>query len=153
MATDIFLADDGRADAAIGAPPPEPDDPVIWLPRLVGDALAWSANPTADAVDMFLDLRALAHDDYSAHVEPDTDVHPLTSVHVCDDTIEQPTPDQMAFAYFAEFGASATDGPYAALLYATFRRGTDGRWRLLTTPHPLDGSVTGAGCGVPVPHP
>jgi len=150
----VFLADETTTDAGTpGAPGPATtgDDPATWLPALLQARSAWTAAPAAGGDADHMDLRALAR--VEDVPEPGTDVHPVVSASVCPDTAEQPRADRMAFAYAVEYGPLGDHPPYWDLSYGAFRRGTDGRWRFLTDPLPLDGSLTGANCAPPIPHP
>jgi hypothetical protein len=149
----VFLTDDSATDAGTpsGAGPATiGDDPTVWLPALETTARQWLAAPTVYGDADIFDLRAIVAGELP---EPLTDVHPVVGAVVCPGTVEQPTADRMAFAYGVEYGQLGDHPGYWDLRYAAFRRGSDGRWRYLAAPFALDGSLTGADCAPPIPHP
>lgn len=154
---DHFLGDTGPVDAALpGGPGPATtgDDPAVWLPALIQAVLDTATAPTEAGWADVQDVRLLRPLDTS--LEPATDIHPLVSATVCPGTVDQPDPDHIAFAYRTEYGPSVVDGVehagFASLRFNAFRRGSDGRWRQLMGPYPLNGSLMGADCGPIVPH-
>jgi hypothetical protein len=155
--SDNFLGDTGPADAALpGGPGPATtgDDPAVWLPALIQAILDTRSAPTEAGWAGVEDARLLRPLDRS--LEPATDIHPLMSATVCPGTVDQPDADHIAFAYRAEYGPSEVDGvdhaAFATLSFNAFRRGSDGRWRMLTSPIALNGSLMAADCGPVVPH-
>ncbi len=148
-----FLADGSATDAGTPngpGPATAGDDPAVWLPALVTVRNEWSRAPTVDGYADFYDLRALGR---LRDPQPGEDVHPVASAMVCADAVDQPDADHIAFAYAVEYGPLGNHPGYWGVNYAAFRRGSDQRWRFLAGPYPLDGSLTGANCAPPIPHP